>query len=65
MNFLNIKIELFTKKIQLPKKNSPPLSLKKLEEKIEKKHAKILKFSKFKKREKRAYFASILTWSIN
>lgn len=63
MNFLNIKIELFTKKIQLPKKKSPPL--KKLEEKIEKKHAKILKFSKFKKREKRAYFASILTWSIN
>ena len=38
---------------------------KQLEEKIEKKHAKILKFSKFKKREKRAYFASILTWSIN
>lgn len=64
MNFLNIKIELFTKKIQLTKKKSPP-PLKKLEEKIEKKHAKILKFSKFKKREKRAYFASILTWSIN
>ena len=64
MNFLNIKIELFTKKIQLPKKIPYP-TLKKLEEKIEKKHAKILKFSKFKNREKRAYFASILTWSIN
>lgn len=36
MNFLNIKIELFTKKNQFTKKNSPPLSLKKLEEKNEK-----------------------------
>ena len=65
MNFLNTKIELFTKKIQFTKKKFPYPPLKKVEEKIEKKHAKILKFSKFKKREKRAYFASILTWSIN
>ena len=65
MNFLNIKIEIFTKKIQLPKKRNPLPYSKKLEEKIEKKHAKILQFSKFKKREKRAYFASILAWSIN
>ena len=65
MNFLNIKIELFTKKNSVAEKKIPSPPLKKLEEKIEKKQAKILKFSKFKKREKRAYFASILTWSIN
>ena len=65
MNFLNIKIELFTKKNSVAEKKIPSPPLKKLEEKIEKKHAKILKFSKFKKREKQAYFASILTWSIN
>lgn len=65
MNFLNIKIELFTKKNSVYEKKFPFPTLKKLEEKNRKKHAKILKFSKFKKREKRAYFASILTWSIN
>jgi hypothetical protein len=46
MNFLNIKIELFTKKIQLSKKKSPPL--KKLEEKIEKNMQKYSNFQNLK-----------------
>ena len=36
MNFLNTKIELFTKKIQFTKKKFPYPTLKKLEEKIKK-----------------------------
>ena len=36
MNFLNTKIELFTKKIQFTKKKVPYPTQKKLEEKIKK-----------------------------
>ena len=48
MNFLNTKIELFTKKIQFTKKKFPYPTLKKTEEKIKKNMQKYSNFQNLK-----------------